>query len=236
MDITERVVVITGASSGIGEATARLAHARGARLVLAARRGDRLAALADELSGALAVTADVTVPADRQAIIAAAIDGFGQIDVLVNNAGRGLHVPLADVDPDDYAAILDLNVGSALAMMQAVLPAMRAQREGAIVNISSGTTKRVIPGTGAYAATKSALNMLSAVAREEFAPDGIVVSNVLPTYTDSDFHDVLQAGAGFRRPPIEADTVEHVAEEILRAIETGEAEIALPPKIPTGGR
>lgn len=236
VDISDRVIVITGASSGIGEATARLAHARGARLVLVARRGDRLAALADELPGAEPVGADVTIPGDRKLIIDAATERFGRIDVLVNNAGRGLHVPLADVDPVDHVAILELNVVAALAMMQAVLPAMRAQHEGAIVNISSGTSNRVIPGVGAYAATKTALNMLSAVAREEFAPDGIVVSTVLPTYTASDFHDVLQAGQGPQRAPADADTVEHVAEEILRAVETGEAEIALPPMIPAGGR
>jgi short-subunit dehydrogenase len=237
MDITDRVVVITGASSGIGEATARLAHSRGARVVLAARRADRLAALADELPGAVTVTADVTRPGDRQAIVDAALEHCGRVDVLVNNAGRGLHVPLAEVDPDDHAAIVELNVVAALAMMQAVLPAMRSQGGGAIVNISSGTTRRVIPGAGAYAATKAALNMLSAVAREELAPDGIVVSTVLPTYTTSEFHDVLQAGAGgWSREPAWADTVEHVAEEILRAVETGDAEIVLPPKIPAGGR
>ena len=228
MDISDRVVVITGASSGIGEATARLAHARGARVVLVARRTDRLEALEKELDGSLAVTADVTRVADRQAIVDLTTERFGRIDVLVNNAGRGLHLPLDEVDPDDYAAILDLNVGSGLAMMQAVLPSMRDRGEGAIVNISSGTTRRVIPGLGAYAATKAALNMLSSVARAEFAGDGIVVSTVLPTYTDSEFHDVLQAGAEQQRTPMAADTSEHVAEEILRAVETGVAEIDLP--------
>ncbi len=228
MDISDRVVVITGASSGIGEATARLAHARGARVVLVARRTDRLEALEKELDGSLAVTADVTRAADRQAIVDLTTERFGRVDVLVNNAGRGLHLPLEEVDPDDYAAILDLNVGSALAMMQAVLPSMRDRGEGAIVNISSGTTRRVIPGLGAYAATKAALNMLSSVARAELAGDGIVVSTVLPTYTDSEFHDVLQAGAEQQRAPMAADTSEHVAEEILRAVETGVAEIDLP--------
>ena len=228
MDITDRVVVVTGASSGIGEATARLAHARGARLVLAARRADRLEQLAQDLPGVVTVVADVTRAEDRRRIVDAATTHFGRLDVLVNNAGRGLHVPLAEVDPADHAAILELNVVAALAMMQAVLPAMREHREGAIVNISSGTTQRVIPGVGAYAATKAALDMLSAVARAEFADDGVVVSNVLPTFTASEFHDVLQAGPAMQRAPGQADTVEHVAEEILRAVETGEAEIVLP--------
>ena len=234
MDITDRVIVITGASAGIGEATARLAHARGAHVVLAARRQDRLEALEKELPGAVGVAADVTRAQDRRAVVDAATDRFGRLDVLVNNAGRGLHLPLEQVDPDDYAAILDLNVGAALAMMQAVLPPMRTVGGGAIVNISSGTTRRVIPGVGAYAATKSALNMLSAVAREELAGDGIVVSNVLPTFTASEFHDVLQAGPAMGpRPGMTADSVEHVAEEILRAVETGDAEVDLQPR--TGG-
>ena len=202
--------------------------------MLAARRAERLETLAEELPGAVTVVADVTRAEDRRAIVAAATEQHGRLDVLVNNAGRGLHVPLADVDPADYAAILDLNVSAALAMMQAVLPAMRAQQEGAIVNISSGTTRRIFPGVGAYAATKAALNMLSAVAREEFSADGIVVSNVLPTYTTSEFHDALQAGSGPRREPAAADTVEHVAEEILRAVRTGEAEIDLPHMAPSG--
>jgi NADP-dependent 3-hydroxy acid dehydrogenase YdfG len=111
MDITDRVVVITGASSGVGEATARLAHSRGAQVVLAARREDRLAALESELEGALAVTADVTRAEYRRRIVDAALERFGRVDVLVNNAGRGLHLPLTEVDPADYAAILDLNVG-----------------------------------------------------------------------------------------------------------------------------
>jgi short-subunit dehydrogenase len=228
MDITDRVVVITGASSGIGEATTRLAHSRGAHVVLAARRQDRLAGLESELEGSLAVTADVTRGEDRRRIVDAALGRFGRVDVLVNNAGRGLHLPLADVDPADYAAILDLNVGSALAMMQAVLPPMRERGEGAIVNISSGTSRRAIPGLGAYAATKAALNMLSSVARIEFGEAGIVVSTVLPAYTESEFHDALQAGAARFRGPGGGDTAEHVAEEILRAVETGIDEIDLP--------
>ncbi len=199
MDIPDRVVVITGASSGIGEATARLAHSRGAHVVLAARREDRLATLEKELEGSLAVTADVTRAEDRRRIVDAALERFGRVDVLVNNAGRGLHLPLAEVDPEDYAAILDLNVGAALAMMQAVVPPMRGRGEGAIVNISSGTSRRAIPGLGAYAATKSALNMLSSVARIEFADAGIVVSTVLPTYTGRSSTTSCRPARGGRR-------------------------------------
>jgi short-subunit dehydrogenase len=227
MDIADRVVLVTGASSGIGAATARLAHERGARVVLAARRADRLEQLTDELPGSLAVPTDVTDPDQVSGLIEKVIDSRGRIDVLINNAGQGLHVPLADVSLENFRAILELNVVAPLALMQAVLPAMRRQGGGAIVNISSGTSRMVIPGVGAYAATKSALNMLSQVARAELAKDGIVVSLVYPSVTSTEFHDVLRQGHLRAGAAIAAHTPEFVADAVLRAVETGEDEIVL---------
>ena len=154
--------------------------------------------------------------------------------MLVNSAGQGLHVPLLDVDPDDFRAILELNVVAALAVMQAVVPPMRAAGRGAIVNISSGTSRRTIPGLGAYAATKSALNMLSAVARAEWAGHGIVVGNVYPGLTATDFHDNLRAGGLHSvAPPFPPDTAETVAEAICETIENGDAERVLGGRRPT---
>jgi NADP-dependent 3-hydroxy acid dehydrogenase YdfG len=147
-ELAGAVVIVTGASSGIGEATARLLYAAGAHPVLAARRADRLAALSAELGGALAVAADVTDRGDIRRIAAAAMDRHGRINALVNNAGASLHLPLDRLDPADFARALDLNVVSVLAMTQAVLPAMRAQGSGNVVNVSSGTTRRVPPGVG----------------------------------------------------------------------------------------
>jgi short-subunit dehydrogenase len=234
MKIGEAVVIVTGASSGIGEATARLAHSRGARLVLAARRGDRLTALADELPGAIAVAADVTVPAQVADIVQAALDGFGRIDALVNNAGQGLHVPVEAVALDDIRAVLELNVLAPLALMQAVVPIMRSQGGGAIVNISSGTTRRTITGVGPYAATKAALNTLSEVARAELVGDGITVSLVVPALTDTGFHDVLRAGF-FDPRARPMCTPEQVARAVIEAIETGAAEIVVTPQAPREG-
>jgi NADP-dependent 3-hydroxy acid dehydrogenase YdfG len=231
MDWTGKIVLITGASAGIGEATARAVYARGAVPVLAARRGDLLLKLADELPGSMPVVVDVTTPDGPGAMVTAALAAHGRVDVLVNNAGQGLHVPLDQVVLDDFRAVLELNVVAALGVMQAVLPAMRAQGGGVIVNVSSGTSRRTIPGLGAYASTKAALNMLSAVAREEWAPDGIVVSNVYPTLTATDFHENLRAGAfdTGSRPPMAADTAENVAQVIVETVENGDAERVLTP-------
>jgi short-subunit dehydrogenase len=230
MEVSGRVVLVTGASSGIGAATARLAHSHGARVVLAARRADRLAKLAGELPGSLVIPTDVTQSVQVAELCDRALQAFGSIDVLVNNAGQGLHVPLPEVEAEDFLAIWELNVLAPLTLMQAVLPSMTRQGEGAIVNVSSMTSLMAIPGLGAYAATKSALNMLSNVANAEFAPLGVVVSLVLPGIVQSEFHSSLRAGrisewAG-RRAALPAEAV---AEAILEAVRTGEAEVRVPP-------
>src|SRR5450759_5683622 len=175
--------------------TARLAAGRGAKVVLAARRADRIKDLADELPDALAVPTDLRNPAQIIRLVDATMDRFGRVDVLVNNAGQGLHVPLEQVRLDDLRAITELNVYAPLLAMQAVIPPMRRQGGGAIVNVSSMTSRMVLPGVGGYSATKSALNMLSQVARRELASDGIVVSLVYPSVTATEFHQSLAAGA-----------------------------------------
>jgi NAD(P)-dependent dehydrogenase (short-subunit alcohol dehydrogenase family) len=229
MDIDSAVVIVTGASSGIGAATARLAAGRGAKVVLAARRSDRIKAVADSLPDALAVPTDVRDPAQIVRLVDAALDRFGRVDVLVNNAGQGLHVPVEQVRLDDLRAITELNFYAPLLAMQAVIPPMRRQGGGAIVNVSSMTSRMVLPGVGGYSATKSALNMLSQVARRELAPDGIVVSIVYPAVTDTEFHQSLAAGGrvgGGSWAP-KPHTAEFVAEGILRVIESGEEEVLL---------
>jgi short-subunit dehydrogenase len=228
MDLTGKTVIVTGASSGIGAATARLLHAAGAQPVLAARRADRLAVLSAELGGALAVPTDVTDPAQVRGLVAATLDQHQCVDGLVNNVGASLHGPLAEVDPAAYREILDLNVVSLLAMTQAVLPAMREQGFGRIVNISSGTTRVVRAGDGAYAATKSAVNMLSAVFREELASDGIAVSLLLPSVTATEFgNSMFQLGVA-PRPGMVVHRPEYVASVVLRLLRTGEDAFDIP--------
>ena len=229
MDLAGAVVIVTGASSGIGAATARLAGGRGATVVLAARRADRIDALAAELPDALAVPTDLRDPVQIVRMVGATLDRFGRVDVLVNDAGQGLHVPVEQIRLDDLRAVTELNFYAPLLAMQAVIPAMRKQGGGAIVNVSSMTSRMVLPGVGGYSATKSALNMLSAVARKELAPDGIVVSIVYPAVTATEFHQSLAAGGmvGGGSRSVKPHTAEFVAEAILGLIASGEEEVQL---------
>lgn len=228
IDLAERVIIVTGASSGIGEATARLLHGAGARPVLAARRADRLAALSAELDGALAVPTDVTDPDQVRDLVAAAVGRHGRVDGLVNNAGASFHGPLQEVDLAAYLRLLNLNVVSVLAAIQAVLPAFRRQRAGRIVNVSSGTTVIGPAGVGAYAASKSAVNMLSTVARKELAVDGIDVSVVLPSVTATEFGGGMFRDNAAVGPGLVPHSPEYVARVILRALRTGEERIDVP--------
>jgi len=224
MQLAGKVVIVTGASSGIGAAFSRLAAEQGAKVVLAARRKERIDALAAELPDALAVQTDVTDFDQIRALVSATVERYGRIDVLVNNAGQGLHVPIEHVKLDDVEAVMRLNVYAPLVAMQTVVPLMRAQGGGAIVNISSGTSRMVLPGVGAYAATKCALNQISLTARAEWAADNIVVSLVYPSVTQTEFHASLRAGSFAGNPRFPGHSAEHVADAILEAIRSGEAE------------
>lgn len=232
MKIDRSVVIITGASSGIGAATARAAAAAGARVVLAARREDRISALADELDGAIAVRCDVTDQEQVAALVQTTLDAFGRVDVLVNNAGQGLQATTEQISLDDFRGVLELNLVAPLALMQAVLPAMRRQGAGRIVNVSSGTTFADVPGTGGYVASKIALERLSAIARNELEGTGVTVSTMIPFATNTEFLSSIRAG----RADAEAmtsgatfDAPEQVADAILELIETGEARRDLVP-------
>ena len=227
-DLAGRTVIVTGASSGIGASTARLLHAAGANPVLAARRAGRLAALSEELGGALAVPTDVTAPEQVRALVSAALDRHGHVDGLVNNAGASLHGPLDQVDLAEFSQVVQLNVVGLLAMTQAVLPAMRARGFGRIVNISSGTTRRVAAGVGAYAATKSAVNMLSGVLRQELAGDGIAVSLLLPSITATEFGGSMFSLGASPRPGMVVQSPDYVAGFVLRLLRSGEESFDIP--------
>jgi NAD(P)-dependent dehydrogenase (short-subunit alcohol dehydrogenase family) len=235
MQVAGKVVVVTGASGGIGLATARLLGARGAKVVLAARNEQALRAAAVEIPGSLAVRADLRSAEDIRALVEQAVATFGRIDCLVNNAGQDFNAPVEAIDPDDFRSILELNLIGALAAMQAVIPIMRRQGAGTIVNVSSGTTRMILTGSAGYSSSKAALNHLSLVAREELAPDGIVVSLIYPYITATDLErnaigadEGSMAGPPPGIPP--ADPPEKVAEAILELIESGEAELSLVPR------
>ena len=233
MDLDNAVCVVTGSSSGIGAATARLLTSRGARVVLAARRGDRLQALSDELPGSLAVQTDVTIAADVVRLFDLTREAFGSVDLVVNNAGQGLHVPLDELLPADFRAVFELNVVAPLVVMQTALPLLRANGGGAIVNVSSATSLRAFPGLGGYSATKAALNKLSEIARLEWAESGISVSSVYPSVTATEFHQRLRAGHLVTGPwSTAADPAELVASAILFAAQYGDEHVLVadPPR------
>ena len=165
MDIAGKMVLLTGASEGIGRATARLLAHQGAKVALVARSAPTLQQLANELPDAFAVPTDIRDEAAVQAMVEHVHQHYGRIDVLINNAGQGMHVPVEQASLEQYRALFQLNVVGVLSAMQAVIPLMREQGGGVIINISSGTTKMVIPHVGPYASTKSALNALTLTAR-----------------------------------------------------------------------
>ena len=204
-------------------------------MVLAARREDRIRQLADELGEAVPVRCDVTDAGQVEKAVTTATDAFGRIDVLCNVAGQGLHAPLEQIDPDDFRAVLDLNLVAPLVTMQAVIPIMREQGAGSIVNVSSGITFSALPGSAAYGASKAGLNKLSAVARAEFAAAGVVVSTMYPFITDTEFIESLR-GETESASELESShapkpqSPEQVAEAILELIRTGAEQADLVPE------
>ena len=232
MDIKDRVVLVTGASTGIGLAASRLLAKNGAKLALNARSEDKLEQLSKELPGSAAFPADMSDEFAVRKMIDKIQAKLGRIDVLINNAGRGMHCPLESIDIREYRKLWDLNVLGPLIAMQAAIPVMRKQGGGTIVNISSGTALMYAPGLSGYSATKRALNGLSLTARNELARDNIIVSVVYPYVTKSDFYKNLVSGEPRPKTADEyvagrapADTSEFVAELIVDVIKTGEPEI-----------
>lgn len=235
MKIEEAVIMITGASSGIGQATARAALQAGARVILLARRKDRLDALADGSGKALAVACDVSQPDQIVNAVRQGLARFGQIDVLINNAGQGLYAAVEEIEAADFRALLELNLIAPLMMMQAVIPPMRRQGAGRIINVSSGATLATYPGSAAYTSSKAGLNMLSGVARLELAEAGITVSTVYPFMTRSEFYQSVKSGqeaaiAQAEQSAAFAHAPERVAEKILAMVESGEAKGDLVPR------
>ena len=167
--IEDKVVVITGASSGLGEAAARRLAADGAKLILGARRVDRLEAIADSLSlGDQAVLrTDVTIADDVKRLVTRAIDNHGRIDVILNNAGIMPHSPLERCKIDDWDRTVDINIKGVLYGIAAALPHMKEQKSGHIINVSSVAGHKVRPSSAVYAATKTAVRAISEGLRQE---------------------------------------------------------------------
>ncbi|WP_329141417.1 SDR family oxidoreductase [Streptomyces sp. NBC_00670] len=212
--IKGKVIALTGASSGIGEATAVHLAARGARLVLGARREDRLDAVVDRITAqggeAVGIVVDVTRRADLVRLTETAVDRFGRLDVLVSNAGTMAVSPFDELRQDDWDAMVATHVTGLLNGIGAALPVFRRQRSGQFVTVASTAAHVVKAPMGVYAATKTAVKILSEGLRQESGPD-LRVTLVSPGFTDTE-------GVGKTASP-----------EVAAALVRQRDEIAMPP-------
>lgn len=225
-DLTDQVIIITGASSGIGEATAQLLAEEGARVVLAARREERLNELRDEIEAdggtALVVPTDVTDRAAVGHLVDTAYDTYGQVDVLVNNAGIMPLSMMAKTHEEEWEQMVDVNIKGVLHGIGAVLPIMKEQGHGHVVNISSVAGRRVFPGGAVYCGTKFFVTALSEGMRNELSKQhnirvtsiepGAVATELTHTITDE---DILESFEGMEMEPLASIDI---AESILYAI------------------
>ena len=212
MTLAGKTAIVTGASSGIGEATAEALAKKGCNVVLAARREERLNALAVEL-GALAVPTDVTEPAACAALVARALERFGSLDILVNNAGLGLYGSIADGDPEDWRKMFDVNVLGVLYTTRAAVRRMLERGSGDIVFVSSLAGRRVPRADGTvYAATKHAITAVAEGLRMDVHEKGVRVINVEPglvrtEFPESSYPNAEEYYAEKEYAPLEAEDV-----------------------------
>jgi short-subunit dehydrogenase len=233
MKIKDKVVIVTGVSSGIGLATAKLLAKRGAKIALVARSADKLKNISKELQGSFPIRTNMTKENEIIMMVSETKKHFGRIDVLINSAGQGYDAPVEKINIDTYRKIFNLDVVGPLIAMQQVIPIMKEQKKGVIVNISSGTALMFLPNMSPYSSLKSALASISLTAREELKNDNISVIVVYPYMTLTYFEENTikdtvenraepEEGRGTLRPP---DTPEYLALKILEGIENNEAEI-----------
>ncbi len=191
--IENKVIVIVGASSGLGEALARRLQKDGAKLVLGARRLDRLVKLAEELKldKDTVLKTDVTDPKQVQALVDRAVSHYGKIDVIVNNAGLMPHSLLERRKFEDWNAMIDVNLKGVLYGIAAALPYMKEQKSGHIINTSSVAGHKVRPGSAVYAATKTAVRVISEGLRQEVKPYNIRTTIISPGAVTSELADSI---------------------------------------------
>jgi len=225
MDIKDKVVLVTGASSGIGKATAELFIRKGAKVVLAARSLEEVKELAVKMPNTLAVAVDMTKPQEIQQIVQETQAFYGRIDVLINNAGQELNTSMETIDVENFARLITSDVYGPLVAMQTTIPLMKQQGGGAIVNISSGVFQTAQSTSLQAASAKSVLNMISLNTRTEYIDQGVSVSLVYPREPE----------ANFQKPPKrrevthtkrqtdvhKLDSPEAIAAKIVETIEKG---------------
>lgn len=218
--ITGQVVAITGASSGIGEATARLLTARGARVVLGARRADRLDMLADQLGTAevATVATDVTAAKDLQRLVDTAVERFGRLDVLVSNAGISTISPLGDGDVAGWDAMIDVNLRGVLYGIAAATPVFRRQGRGHFVTTVSTAGLKIVPNMGVYAATKNAIRTVMEALRQE-STDGVIrTTSISPGFVNTELDGSISNEALRKRIRADMDAFGLQPDAVARAI------------------
>ena len=231
MIVKDKTAIVTGASSGIGFSTAQLLSKMGAKVALVSRSKEKLEKLSREMPGSIAIAADMSKVFEVKRMVKEVSDRFGKIDILVNNAGVGYDALTEKIDVDTYHYVFDLDLVGPLAAMQQVIPLMRKQGGGTIINVSSAVALMTLPNNAPYASIKRALATLTLTARDELKDDKIIVSVVYPYITLTNFErntirevpvpeSELEPSGPF--PP---DSADFVAQKIVEGIESGEAEI-----------
>jgi len=226
-----RVIAITGASAGIGRATALRLARDGAAIAICARRADRLDAVAAEIAAtggqALPIVADVTSEAEMAMFVAKAVERFGRLDVIMCNAGFGIAGVIDDITPEQMRRLMEVNYTGTYLAARAALPVFRRQGAGHLIVVSSIVGKRGVPYMGAYAATKFAQVGLAECLRAELLGSGIHVSLLFPVSTETEFFDVMssETGAAVTRAGGPTQSAEQVADAVARALDRPLAEI-----------
>ena len=227
MTINNKVIIITGASSGIGAATAKLLAEKGAKVILAARSKTKLDRISKNLPDSLVLPTDMTDIKQVQHLISETLIRFGRIDILINNAGIGYDASVEKTDLAKLQQVYDLDLKGPILAMQAVIPLMRQQGGGMIVNVSSATTLMYLPFMGGYSGIKRALNAVTLTARQELSKDKIKVSVIYPYMTLTDFekntlteHERVRGPADMDRNIPPPDPPELVAAKIAELIDT----------------
>jgi short-subunit dehydrogenase len=230
--IAESRILITGASQGIGKALAEAAALRGGKVLAAARSENLLRELADQARAKGAsietVGADVTRPEDRQRMVQAALDHFGGLDILINNAGIGATGHFADVSSERLRKIMEVNFFGLTETTRVFLPILKKGNRPAIVNISSIAGKRGIPARSEYSASKFAVQGFSEALRAELAKDNVDVLVICPGLTQTNFsQNMLEQKARLQMDHMRGMTSDQVANAVLRSIERGRNEVCL---------
>ncbi|HEX3033549.1 MAG TPA: SDR family NAD(P)-dependent oxidoreductase [Thermodesulfobacteriota bacterium] len=230
-NLENSVAIVTGASSGIGRETAILLARKKVKVVLAARRENKLEEVAQEIAGlngeVLAIPMNVSDSTQVERMVDKTLECFGKIDILINNAGFGLNAPIAETSSDDLREIMGVNLMGTFYVTKAVLPQMKKQGSGHIINISSIAGKRGFPFLGAYCATKFAMNAISEALRVELVATGIHVSLVYPVTTETEFFNVMKnkTGKRFEPPKMFRQSACKVAHAIVKCAENPRPEV-----------